>query len=218
MSLWPLSQDKSCLFAAGLSLTEWEEALGESLHLDYPWEILDLNNRLMKSLSEWPGHPEAKLVDGAKLQVGEGTIILPGVIIAGRVIIGSHCTIGPNCYLRDNTFIADHCHVGHAVEIKNSILAPHTAVGHLSYVGDSYLDREVNLGAGTVTANFRHDAATHRSLVEGELIETGRQKLGAIVGKGVHTGIHTSIYPGRKLGPGTSTLPGEIVSSDVSVL
>ena len=52
-------------------------------------------------------------------------------------------------------------------------------------------------------------------MVDGELVGTGRIKFGAIVGDGVHTGIHTSIYPGRKLWPGTSTRPGAVVDRDV---
>ena len=89
------------------------------------------------------------------------------------------------------------------------------AVPHLSYVGDSVIGVGANLGCGTITANFRHDGKNHKSMIRGELVDTGRRKFGAIVGDDVHTGINTSIYPGRKLWPGTSTLPGEIVSSDV---
>jgi bifunctional UDP-N-acetylglucosamine pyrophosphorylase/glucosamine-1-phosphate N-acetyltransferase len=215
MSLWPLPQEKSALFAAGRTLAHWEKQLGQSLPLSYPWDLLELNQQLLAHLDAWPGHPAAQLLEGACLQVGEGTTILPGVIISGRVVIGKHCMIGPNCYLRGDTSIGDHCHVGHAVEIKNSILAPRTAVGHLSYVGDSYLDREVNLGGGTITANFRHDGGLHRSKVGSTLVPTGREKLGAIIGRGVHTGINTAIYPGRKLGPGTTTRPGETVSRDL---
>jgi NDP-sugar pyrophosphorylase family protein len=51
--------------------------------------------------------------------------------------------------------------------------------------------------------------------VRGELIDTGRRKLGTIIGDNVHTGIHTSIYPGRKIWPNESTLPGEIVTKDI---
>lgn len=52
-------------------------------------------------------------------------------------------------------------------------------------------------------------------MVDGELVDTGRRKFGAIVGDGVHTGIHTAIYPGRKLWPGACTRPGEIVARDL---
>jgi bifunctional UDP-N-acetylglucosamine pyrophosphorylase/glucosamine-1-phosphate N-acetyltransferase len=153
-------------------------------------------------------------VDG-RLQVGKGTKILPGVVIEGDVIIGDHCKVGPNCYIRGSTSIGDKCHVGQAVEIKNSILLPGTNVGHLSYLGDSILGEKVNFGAGTITSNLRHDGGAHRSPVAGRMADTGRRKLGAIVGDGVHTGIHTSLYPGRKLWPKTSTLPGAIVDKDI---
>jgi len=72
-----------------------------------------------------------------------------------------------------------------------------------------------NLGAGTITANLRHDGRNHSSSVAGELLDTGRRKLGVIIGDNVHTGIHTSIYPGRKIWPEKSTLPGEIVRKDI---
>ena len=98
---------------------------------------------------------------------------------------------------------------------KNSLILSRTNVGHLSYVGDSVIGEAVNFGAGTIISNFRHDGKNHRSMVAGELLDTGRRKFGAIVGDHVHTGIHTSIYPGRKLWPHTSTRPGEIVQHDL---
>jgi bifunctional UDP-N-acetylglucosamine pyrophosphorylase/glucosamine-1-phosphate N-acetyltransferase len=216
MSLWPLPDNNEALFAAGRSLADWERECGIPLRPEFPWDMLGLNERLMSGISEWSGHPGIQLLDNARASVGAGTTILPGVVVSGSVIIGKNCTIGPNCYLRDNAMIGDDCHVGQGVEIKNSILAPGSAVAHLSYVGDSYLDRGVNLGGGTIISNYRHDAASHRSMVKGELIETGLQKLGAILGERVHTGINTSIYPGRKLGPGTTTRPGEVVDRDLT--
>ena len=130
------------------------------------------------------------------------------------MVIGCGCKIGPNCYIRGHTSIGDHCRIGQAVEVKNSLILSHTHIGHLSYVGDSVIGEHVNLGAGTITSNFRHDGKMHRSLVSGVLIDTGRKKFGAVIGDGVRTGIHTSIYPGRKLWPGVTTLPGEMVRTD----
>ncbi len=215
MSLWPLSSDKTQLYLAGRTLAEWEELLGKTLPLTHPWDLLDLNAELIASISEWPGHPAIQLGEEAKVIVGEGSRILPGVFIEGSIIIGKNCKIGPNCYLRGSTSIGDDCHVGQAVEIKNSILAQGASVGHLSYVGDSYIGIRANLGAGTITSNLRHDGSNHRSEVSGQLVDTGRRKLGSIIGDGVHTGINTSLYPGRKLGPGSSTLPGAIISKDL---
>ena len=189
----------------------------DSFAVRFPWDLLRVNEEIVGNLSEdridGEVHPLA-VVEG-RLHLGKGSRILPGVFIEGNVVIGEGCKIGPNCYLRGSTSIGDKCHVGNAVEIKNSILLNGTSVGHLTYLGDSILGAKVNFGAGTITSNLRHDGGNHRSLVNNELVDTGRRKLGAIVGDGVHTGIHTSIYPGRKLWPKTSTLPGAVVDKDI---
>jgi len=213
--MWPLSNTKSALFVAGKTLAEWETLLGKTFDIKHPWDLLDLNAELIATLTNWPGHPTIQLGDDAKVIVGEGTKILPGVFIEGPIIIGTNCKIGPNCYLRGSTSIGNNCHVGQAVEIKNAVLADGASVGHLSYLGDSYLGAKANFGAGTITSNLRHDGSNHRSTVAGQLVDTGRRKFGAIIGDGVHTGINTSIYPGRKLGRNTTTLPGAIVSKDL---
>ena len=189
----------------------------QSFALTYAWDLLRANVEAMtarKTYAQESGAHASLYVDG-RLQVGKGTKILPGVVIEGDVIIGDNCKVGPNCYIRGSTSIGDKCHVGQAVEIKNSILLTGTNVGHLSYLGDSILGEKVNFGAGTITSNLRHDGGAHRSPVAGRMVDTGRRKLGAIVGDGVHTGIHTSLYPGRKLWPKTSTLPGAIVDKDI---
>ncbi|MEY3547997.1 MAG: hypothetical protein RLZZ552_364 [Verrucomicrobiota bacterium] len=189
----------------------------QSFAITYAWDLLRANAEAMtarKNYVQESGAHASLYVDG-RLQVGKGTKILPGVVIEGDVIIGDNCKVGPNCYIRGSTTIGDKCHVGQAVEIKNSILLPGTNVGHLSYLGDSILGEKVNFGAGTITSNLRHDGGTHRSPVSGRMVDTGRRKLGAIVGDGVHTGIHTSLYPGRKLWPLATTLPGAIVDKDI---
>ena len=189
----------------------------QSFVIAYSWDLLRANVEAMTTRKTYvmeSGAHASLYVDG-RLQVGKGTKILPGVVIEGDVIIGDNCKVGPNCYIRGSTSIGDKCHVGQAVEIKNSILLPGANVGHLSYLGDSILGEKVNFGAGTITSNLRHDGGAHRSPVDGRLVDTGRRKLGAIVGDGVHTGIHTSIYPGHKIWPKTSTLPGAIVDKDI---
>ncbi len=188
-----------------------------SFLINHPWDLLLANERFLAKKQDYTRavdcHPSL-YVDG-RLQVGKGTKILPGVVIEGDVVIGDDCKIGPNCYIRGATSIGNRCHVGQSVELKNSILMDGTNVGHLSYVGDSVLGAKVNFGAGTVTSNLRHDGKNHRSLVGDALIDTGRRKFGAIVGDGVHTGINTSIYPGRKIWPGATTRPGAIVERDI---
>jgi bifunctional UDP-N-acetylglucosamine pyrophosphorylase/glucosamine-1-phosphate N-acetyltransferase len=191
-------------------------ATGSRLIL-YPWELLDLNDLVLGELET--DRVEGVISDGVHLEgyveLGEGSRILPGVYIEGNVSIGRNCKIGPNCYLRGSTSIGDGCHIGQSVEVKNSIVMPGSAIGHLSYCGDSIIGTKVNFGAGTIISNFRHDGKNHRSMVDGVLVDTGRRKFGTIMGDGVHTGIHTSIYPGRKIWPGCMTRPGTVVQQDL---
>ena len=193
------------------------QASGVSFAIRYPWDLLRVNELLVEAIRNdvIEGSVSDRATIEGRLVLGAGSRILPGVYIEGNVVIGRNCKIGPNCYLRGSTAIGDGCHVGQSVEIMNCILMDKVAVGHLSYVGDSILGARTNLGAGTITANFRHDGGSHRSMVQGQLLDTGRRKFGAILGDDVHTGIHTSLYPGRKLWPGTSTLPGTVVQKDV---
>jgi bifunctional UDP-N-acetylglucosamine pyrophosphorylase/glucosamine-1-phosphate N-acetyltransferase len=188
-----------------------------SFLIRYAWDFLRANEQYVASLLEniIEGDIHSSAVIEGVIHLGSGTRILPGVFIEGNVVIGSNSKIGPNCYIRGNTSIGDGCHIGQSVEIKNCLILSKTNVGHLSYVGDSVLGEKVNFGAGTTTSNLRHDGKNHRSEINGGLIDTGRRKFGTIVGDRVHTGINTSIYPGRKLWPDTTTRPGEIVQRDV---
>ena len=184
----------------------------------HPWDLLRANELHLGTLADdqikGEVHPNA-VVEGT-LHLGSGSRILPGVYLEGNVVIGENCKIGPNCYIRSNTSIGNKCHIGQSVEIKNSIILSGTNVGHLSYLGDSILGEKVNFGAGTIVSNLRHDGSNHRSMVDGSLVDTGRRKFGTIVGDGVHTGINTSIYPGRKLWPNTTTRPGQVVDKDLN--
>lgn len=188
-----------------------------SFRIRHPWDLLRVNEIFLGDFSQ--NDIRGTVREGATLDgvviLGEGSVILPGVYVEGVAMIGKDCKIGPNCYLRGFNFIGDKCHIGQAVEIKNSVLMTHVAAGHLSYVGDSLVCRNVNFGAGTITSNFRHDGRNHRSMIAGRLVDTGRRKFGAVLGEGVHTGIHTSIYPGRKIWAGASTRPGDVVQYDI---
>lgn len=181
--------------------------------LEKPWQVLNLSETLISKFEEnridGEVHPAAN-IEGV-VHIGKGTRILPGVYIEGNVSIGENCKIGPNCYIRGNTSIGNNCHIGQSVEIKNSLILSETNVGHLSYVGDSILCENVNFGAGTIISNYRHDKGNHSMFVNDKLEDTGRRKFGAIIGQGVHTGINTSIYPGRYITMKNHTLPNEIV-------
>ncbi len=189
----------------------------DSLAVKYPWDLLKVNRDIVSGLSETEvlGEKRENVSIDGNVKIGQGTVLLPGVYIEGNFIAGENCKIGPNCYIRPNTAVGDNCHIGQAVELKNSIIMDDVNIGHLSYVGDSIIAHGANLGAGTITANLRHDNANQRSTAGTRLVDTGLRKLGAIIGSGVHTGINTSFYPGRKMWPETITEPGAVIKKDV---
>ncbi len=192
-----------------------ENVKGRWLSVGYPWDLIEANSVLVSEIkNDIKGRIEKNVIVKGKLKAGKGTEILSGTYIKGNVIIGENCLIGPNCYLRGNTSIGNGCHIGQAVEIKNSIIMDNAKVPHLSYIGDSVIGKNSNLGAGTITANLKHDNENVRSVVKGKIVDTGRRKLGTIIADDVHTGINTTIYPGRKIWPGVSTLPGETIDKD----
>ncbi|MGR3175179.1 MAG: bifunctional sugar-1-phosphate nucleotidylyltransferase/acetyltransferase [Candidatus Scalindua sp.] len=195
-----------------------EKVKGHWLSVGYPWDLIEANSVLVSEIKDdIKGKVEKNVIVKGKLKVGKGTKILPGTYIKGNVVIGENCSIGPNCYLRGNTSIGNGCHIGQAVEIKNSVIMDNAKVPHLSYIGDSVIGENSNLGAGTITANLKHDNKNVISVVKGKIVDTGRRKFGTIIADDVHTGINTTIYPGRKIWPGVSTLPGEIVDKDKKV-
>jgi len=141
-------------------------------------------------------------------------LVRSGAYIEGPALIREGAEVGPNAYVRGATVVGPDVHVGHSVEVKNSVLMADASVGHLSYVGDSVLGRGVNFGAGTNVANLRHDDANVRMTVKGDRVDTGRRKLGAIVGDGAKTGINTSLNAGVRLGAAETTGPGEALTRD----
>lgn len=182
------------------------------IDIGYPWDLLKANEYLLKDLkSSFEGTVEPNATIKGEVVIGKGTLIRNGSYIEGPVIIGENCDIGPNCFIRPSTAIGNHVRVGNAVEIKNTIIMKDTHVGHLSYVGDSIIGHRCNFGAGTKVANLRHDGKNIKVMVKSRILDSGRRKLGVIMGDDVHTGINTSINIGTIMEKGRYTYPGEIV-------
>ncbi len=197
--------DDDCHVGYEILESEW-------IDIGRPWDMLDANKVLLENpdnTREGTVEPFATLQGGVR--VGKNTIIRNGAYIVGPVIIGENCDIGPNCFIRPSTAIGNDVHIGNAVEVKNSIIMDGTKIGHLTYLGDSVIGMSCNFGAGTKVANLRHDNRNVKSLVKGKVVDTGRRKLGVIMGDDVHTGINTSINIGTVMEPGSSTMPGEVV-------
>lgn len=190
---------------------------GRWLDVGRPWELLaatevvldDLNDQVEGDDQRVAGKLEENVHLHDTVVVEEGASLKSGTYVEGPAVIREGAEVGPNAYIRGATVIGPNVVVGHSVEVKNSVLMADSSVGHLSYVGDSVLGRHVNFGAGTNVANLRHDGETVHMTVKGTLTDTGRRKLGAIVGDGAKTGINTSLNAGVRLGTGETTLPND---------
>lgn len=159
--------------------------------------------------------PQAFLFNIDQITIGEGTIIEPGAYVQGPCIIGKRCVIRHGAYIRGSFIAGDDCVIGHDTEIKNSIFLNKTNAAHFSYVGDSILGNNVNLGAGTKCANLKLD---HRQIAihwNGERIETPFKKFGAIIGDNSQIGCNSVTNPGALIGKDVLCYPCTNVSGYV---
>jgi UDP-N-acetylglucosamine diphosphorylase / glucose-1-phosphate thymidylyltransferase / UDP-N-acetylgalactosamine diphosphorylase / glucosamine-1-phosphate N-acetyltransferase / galactosamine-1-phosphate N-acetyltransferase len=204
-----LANEGKTVLAAELSKDDWFD-------VGRPWDLLDANNWALKRM-------DLKLLgtieEGAHLigpvSVAQSARIRSGAYIEGPCFIDEECDVGPNCYIRPGTSLGKKVRVGNACEIKNSIIMDSTHVGHLSYVGDSILGEHCNLGAGTVIANYRLDSISVKMMVKDQLVNTGRRKLGAVLGDNVKTGINSLFLPGVKVGVNSWVGPNFMVEKDL---
>ncbi|MFP4633258.1 MAG: bifunctional sugar-1-phosphate nucleotidylyltransferase/acetyltransferase [Halobacteriales archaeon] len=184
----------------------------------YPWDLLSANRAWLDDVER---RVEGDVADSAVVDgdvvVEEGAVVREGSVVEGPAYLAEDVDVGPNAYVRGGSVLLDGARVGHAVEVKASLLLEGATAAHLSYVGDSVLAEDVNLGAGTVTANLRHDGREVVAHVNGEEVGTGMRKLGAVLGARAKTGVNTSLDAGVRLGPGETTAPGEAVTRDRGV-
>lgn len=182
-----------------------------------PWDLLVANEYFSRGQrGEVHGEVEVGAYIEDNVYVGKSSRIRSGSYILGPTYIGKGCDIGPNCFIRPCTSIGDDVRIGNAVEVKNSIIMDHTNIGHLSYVGDSVIGSNCNLGAGTTIANLRLDEKPVKMEVGGRVISSGRRKLGTIIADNVRTGVNCTINVGVKIGPDSAVGPGAVVYKDVS--
>ncbi len=154
--------------------------------------------------------PGAYLFDD-KIIIGARTVVEPGALIKGPTVLGADTEVRQGAYVRGNCLIGNRCVIGHTTEIKSSIMMDRAKAGHFAYIGDSILGRGVNLGAGTKLANLKMIPGTVKITIDKKYYNTGRRKLGAILGDGTETGCNSVTSPG------TLMKRGCIVYSGISV-
>lgn len=194
---------KKVVAGEGLRASMWED---EWLDVVYPWEILTANKMIMDSWKETSIAKDATLEANVTLQgivrIEAGAIIKSGAVLEGPCCIGEKSYIGNNSLVRSYTSVGKNCSVGSGVELKNCVVMDNSQIGRLSFVGDSVLGENVDMGAGCMTVNRDIDWKPISVKNGKRPMATGMKKLGAFLGDGVVVGAGNTIQPGTIVAPG----------------
>ncbi|MFA5369467.1 MAG: NTP transferase domain-containing protein [Candidatus Omnitrophota bacterium] len=138
------------------------------------------------------------------VRVGRGTIIYPFVVIEKDVRIGPDCKIGPFANLRKGTVLKKGSQVGNFVEVTRSIIGENSRVKHHSYIGDTLIGKYVNIGAGTITANYDGKAKNNTIIEDSAFIGSGTILVAPVkIGRRAVTGAGSVVTKGRDVASGT---------------
>ncbi len=130
--------------------------------------------------------------------IGNGVTIQPNTMI-DNAVIGNSCRIGPFARIRPDTTLDEQVHIGNFVELKKSNIGSGSKVNHLSYIGDTHIGKDVNVGAGTITCNY-----------------DGANKHQTIIGDNVFVGSDVQLVAPVKVNSGATIAAGTTVTKDVS--
>jgi NDP-sugar pyrophosphorylase family protein len=169
--------------------------------------LVQFFNELPKSSFNPSTFPQAFFKNADRIYIGENVEIDPCVYIEGPAWIGNHVKIKHGAYIRPYSFVDTKALVGHACEIKNSILCQEAKASHFNYVGDSLIGPSVNLGAGVKCANYKLNRGMIKLRSESDQLQTLLKKLGAIVGKEAAIGCNAVLSPGTLITPYTKIPP-----------
>ena len=174
----------------------------------YPWEAL-------KGLSDFILELGKTLPVDEYDEIEENVWVAKDAIIYNRqsnyfkgpCIIGHETEVRPGAFIRGSVLVGNSCVVGNSTELKNVILFDNVQVPHYNYVGDSILGFKSHMGAGSITSNVKSDKLNVFIHNEGVEIETGRKKVGAMLGDNVEVGCGSVLNPGTIIGRGTNIYP-----------
>lgn len=167
-----------------------------------PWSVVaDLPQIIGAALGDLDGAYDCH----GDIAVHPSATIEAGATLKGPAIIGPGCLVASGAYLRGGAWLLGQCIVGPGVEVKTSLIFPGSALAHFNFIGDSILGSGVNLEAGSIIANHRNElgGGVIRIDVDGQAVETGVTKFGALVGDGARIGANAVVAPGALLARGT---------------
>lgn len=173
---------------------------------EYPWEILDKIKDIIAAIGETlPADAFDHPADG--VWIAKDAEVFPSAYIGAPCIIGHGTQVRQGAFIRGGALVGDGAVIGNSTELKNCILFDGVQAPHFNYVGDAVLGYRAHLGAGAVTSNVKSDKTPVVVQNGKERIETGRRKLGAMVGDWVEVGCNSVLNPGTIIGARSSVYP-----------
>ncbi len=185
--------------------------------IKYPWHIFKVMEYFLDNAQPYIAS-SARISDKSNIEgkviLSDNVKVLENAVIRGPVYIGANSIIGNNALVRDYSHIGSNSVIGYSTEVKHSYISDNCWF-HSNYIGDSIVDDNCSLGAGTVLANFRLDEGNIQIKVGDNPVDTGYDKLGAIVGRGCRIGVNASLMPGVRVGPDSSVGPQVCLRDDL---
>ena len=179
------------------------------VRFEYPWQALEGIADLIVTLGAQLGDDYQEI--SPQVWVHKTAVIAPSAYVGAPAIIGPNSEIRHCAYVREASLVGDGCVVGNSVELKNVILFDGVQVPHFNYVGDSILGYKAHMGAGSITSNFKSDASLITIRNGDENMETGLQKVGAMLGDYAEIGCNSVLNPGTVVGKNSTIYPTSCV-------
>ncbi|MGN0462021.1 MAG: UDP-N-acetylglucosamine pyrophosphorylase [Ruminococcus sp.] len=174
--------------------------------LTYPWEALPLiGDFIIKKGNTLD--PEIYEKRGENIWIAKSAKVFDSVYLNGPLIIDENAEVRQCSFIRGNAIIGKGATVGNSTELKNSILFDEVQTPHFNYIGDSILGYKSHTGAGAITSNLKSDKSLVTVLLDGEKVETGVKKFGAMLGDNVEVGCNSVLNPGTVIGKNTNVYP-----------
>jgi NDP-sugar pyrophosphorylase family protein len=191
---------------------------GPWVPIKYPWDVLRAAALLLKNVPKGVTRGEGVFVHTAAtvagdVVLGDGVRVFAGAAINGPAIVGAGTIVGNGALIRDS-IVGRGCVIGFATEVARSYLGDGCEL-HTNYVGDSVFGEDVSFGSGTVTANLRLDERNAVVEVDGVPVDTGMNKLGAMIGSHVRTGINASLRDAVRIGSNCAIGPAVSLDRDL---
>jgi len=185
--------------------------------IKYPWHIFKVVEYFLNNAQPYMASSarvsEKATIEG-KVILSDNVKVLENAVIRGPAYIGANSIIGNNALVRDYSHIGSNSVIGYCTEVKHSYIGDDCWF-HSNYIGDSIVDDNCSLGAGTILANFRLDEGNIQIKVGDNLVDTGYDKLGAILGRGCRIGVNANLMPGVRVGPDSFVGPQVCLREDV---